>query len=330
MQKFIIDNIYLTFEKLVSGGETNRDVNLLFQASYNITKEYLNKNQNKYGFLNNRQDYDCNDAIMEIITPLFLKRNGRKYDRLLVAYSKWEPPISSNSDALFFLHQLIFIRTEHHLSKALGKFDPLYAIALKQINEQSVQLGLYKVRHFGQCFLSEVERITPGQKLLDRDQLEQLSCDIFIDDSYLERLFAYLKLETDYFPAVPLNALALRLSKLNTVIQNNIVVNDSINEAVYVKELISGSLDIAIAKLLKSYVAKNKISSEEAELLIGALKDIAYDIKDGGINSGLYEYVKKYNPELSRENYKNKYDNILEYLVKIMKQTANDLISQDR
>ncbi|RJP74123.1 MAG: hypothetical protein C4539_00690 [Ignavibacteriales bacterium] len=267
---------------------------------------------------------------MEIVTPLFLERNGRKYDRLLAAYNKWEPPISSNSDALFFLHQLIFIRTEHHLSKALGRFDPQYEIALKQINEQCIQLGLYKVRYLGQCYISEFERISPGQKLMDRDKLEQLPYDIFNDDNYLESLFTYLKSETDYFQAVPLNALALRLTKLNTVVQNNIISNDSINEVIYAKELIAGSLDIAIAKLLKSYVAKNKISGEEAEFLIGALKDIAYDIKDGGINIGLYEYIKKYNPELSRDNYKNKYDNILEYLVKIMKQTANDLLLQDR
>ncbi|MCX6152348.1 MAG: hypothetical protein NTX22_17615 [Ignavibacteriales bacterium] len=329
MQKRIIDKIYLTFEKLISGDETNPDINLLFQASYNIAREYLNKNHHKYNFLNNRLDCDFNDAIMEIITALFLERNGRKYDRLLSAYNKWEPPIRSNSDALFFLHQLIFIRAEHHLSKALGKVDPLYAIALKEINDKIIQFGFYKVRHFGQCYISEMEQITPGQKLSDRDQLEQLPSYIFTDADCPKSLFVYLKSETDYFPAVPLNALALRITKLNEP-KHNAVADDSITETVYTEELMSNSLNASIIKLVKSYVSTNKINGEEAELLTSALKDIAFDIKDGGINIGLYEYVKKYNAELSRENYKNKYDNILEYLVKIMKQTAKDLLAQDR
>ncbi|MCX8010291.1 MAG: hypothetical protein N3A61_04010, partial [Ignavibacteria bacterium] len=51
-----------------------------------------------------------------------------------------------------------------------------------------------------------------------------------------------------------------------------------------------------------------------------ALEDIAYDLKDGGINPGLYDYLHKYMDKLKIEEYKSNYHNILEYLVRLMKE----------
>jgi hypothetical protein len=329
MQKRIVENIFLTLENLRSGKETSKDLSLIFQASYNITKVYLGKNQRKFGFLNNREDYEIDDAVMEIITPLFLTRNGRKYDRLLAAYEKWEPPIKTNSDALFFLHQLIFIRAEHYLTKALEKVDPLYSKILRDINTKIIQSGLYKVRFMGHCFISESESINPDQRIIDKDGVENLPVELLKSEDYLLDLLNYLKAETNFSPAIPLNELVLRIKKLNIPRFEEVQSEKIIEESLYTEELISSSLDVSLMKLFQSYVNKNKLTDGEAKLLSKLLQDIANDMKEGGLNIGLYEYVKKYQPEMSRDNYKYKYDDILEYLVKIMKQTAKELLEKD-
>jgi hypothetical protein len=325
MQKWVSDNIFGCFEKLRVGEDSNKDLSLVFQAAFNIASTYLKKNQNKFGILNNREDFNQNDAVMEIITPLFLTRNERKYDRLIYAYEKWEPPVKSNSDALFFLHQLIFIRAEHYLSRALERIDPLYSIILRDVNLKIIQSGLYKTRYMGQSYVSLKEKINAGQNIVDDAWLEQLPIGLFEKENYLLEIFDYLGYETHFTTAIPLNALVLRLKKLNLSAYSGIRTEIAIDESLYTEEIILRSLDVSLKKLVRSYVAKNKITHAESELFIEAMKDIAIDLRDGGINTGLYEYFKKHKPELSREEYKSKYDNILEYLVKVMKQTAMEI-----
>jgi hypothetical protein len=329
MQKRIADNIFCGLEKLKTGEESNEELSLVFQAAFNIVSVYLKKNKSKFGFLNNREDYNLNDAVMEIITPLFLNRNERKYYKLITAYEKWEPPVKSNGDALFFLHQLIFIRTEHYLSKALEKVDPLYSIILKDVNLKIIQSGYYKIRYLGQSFVSESESIDAGKNIINDDWFDQLHPDIFVKDNFLSELFDYLKYESHFAPAIPLNTLVLKLKRLNLPFYTEIRSEMVIEESFYTEEVVLKSLDVSLSKLVRSYVSKNKLTDIEADLFTKALKEISYDLRDGGINIGLYEYFKKYNPVLSRQEYKLKYDNILEYLVKLMKQTAMEILIKD-
>ncbi|RJP74121.1 MAG: hypothetical protein C4539_00680 [Ignavibacteriales bacterium] len=63
----IKNSILEIFQSIEHGKETYAQLSQLFKACFNITREFLYKNQNKYGFLNNGQDYDCNDAIMSLL-----------------------------------------------------------------------------------------------------------------------------------------------------------------------------------------------------------------------------------------------------------------------
>ncbi|RFT16577.1 MAG: hypothetical protein OP8BY_1190 [Candidatus Saccharicenans subterraneus] len=70
------------------------------------------------------------------------------------------------------------------------------------------------------------------------------------------------------------------------------------------------------ALLLNRYLARNKIGTKEKAAFLQALDDLLQDWQDGGQEKSLYEYLKKYAPEISSEEYRKEKRKILEYLVK--------------
>ena len=59
-----------------------------------------------------------------------------------------------------------------------------------------------------------------------------------------------------------------------------------------------------------------------------SLEDLAKDLKDGGIAPGLYKYVLANYPGLDEQLYKEKYHNIIEYLLKVLKQQIAEQLVQ--
>jgi len=68
--------------------------------------------------------------------------------------------------------------------------------------------------------------------------------------------------------------------------------------------------------LLLKYVQKNKIEAKEKEIYLKTLDELIIDWQDGGQEKSLFDYLQKYQPELSPEEYRNGKRKILEYLVK--------------
>lgn len=69
----------------------------------------------------------------------------------------------------------------------------------------------------------------------------------------------------------------------------------------------------------ESYLQKKKINEKEAEAIKKAIESIIYDMRDGGINPGLHKYLMEQIPEMTFEEYEIRYQNIFEYLFKILK-----------
>jgi hypothetical protein len=69
----------------------------------------------------------------------------------------------------------------------------------------------------------------------------------------------------------------------------------------------------------KTYLSTRKITDAEADQLASALTDIAFDLREGSTIEQLQNYLEAYVNDLTIEEYRRKYRNIFEYLVKIFK-----------
>ncbi len=130
----------------------------------------------------------------------------------------------------------------------------------------------------------------------------------------------YLKSETDYFPAIPLNELVLRLKYLN--FSGFKKPDGSLDRIIEIEldEIVNSGLDSTLDKLKNSYLITQKLSEREYKVFKKALIDMADDLKNGGVNPGLYKYLLEYWINLNMEEYQNRYHNIIEYLLKTLKE----------
>ncbi len=140
----------------------------------------------------------------------------------------------------------------------------------------------------------------------------------------MQNLFEYISKDGCYFPAIPFNLLIHRLKELNASLYRISESTEEQNDLLEIDTVVNSALEETFRKLDKSYREKEKLSPDEFEIFKKTLADLAEDLKNGGINPGLYKYLSVYFTELDEISYKQKYHNILEYLLKLLKQNISE------
>jgi len=296
--------------------ELNRFIEDIFIIASGYARYHFRKIEQALHFLGISSD----DFAIDAIEPLFRKDENGRFKSLVEEFERWQPPVASEKDALFFLNKIIAGRVEQHVSVLLRESDPLYAKILDSIN-YLVRTGKYKkVICLGITYIVKEEALTVELPVINQQEFSVIPADFFTDNkTMLDRLFSFLTLESNYFPAIPLNQLTSRIKKLRT---DSFYTNDSIAsvyKTVEINEAIETSLQFINSKLILSYLEKGKLCENECQHLIAGLKDIVQDLRDGGMNPGLYEYLEPHFNSLSKQVYQEKYHNIFEYMAKTLK-----------
>jgi len=128
-----------------------------------------------------------------------------------------------------------------------------------------------------------------------------------------------LKAETNYNPAIPLNDLVCRLKQINFSDYLSVDYENVLSKKIEIKEFLDIGLKAVDEKLIAAYLNKDKLTEQEVFAIKAALKEMAVDMSNGGLSPGLYEYLSPHISGLTELIYKEKYHNILEYLLKVMK-----------
>lgn len=309
-------------DKISTSGFQQRDINFIVENSVKIASCYVNHEIKKIRKLILAEEIEAEDIAIESISPLFETDSQNKTMKLIESFRRWEPPIETEADAMFFMNKVIANRVSQHISHMLKSSDPIFSKILDSINYYSKKSGYYKIHFMGSVYISESESFDAREKLISFDEFELLPFYIFQKNkNVLKNILSYIKKETDYYPAIPLNALII---KLKSLFINDMAFKsqDTQFQTKYESlEIIKIGLERASEKLESSYYQKGKINSSEKKIFLNTLTLIAQDLGNGGVNPGLYKYLNVYMKNLSRSEYNAKYHHILEYLLKVMKLT---------
>ena len=300
------------------------NLNPYIEKSFKIAIQYLRSIHQRVYKLLNYNENTVEDLAIDAIAQLFIK-NGD--DDLLIkkAFDNWNPPIKTEEEFSFFLNKVTANRVEQHITHLLKESDPLFSTILNSVNYLIKKNGNGKTRYLGSIYIIETGTKKINGKVINQESFDLIPASQFSEDKrFLQNLFFYIKTETDFFPAIPLNALVYRFKELKTSGYHFTDKVESPARIYEINEFVKKGLAAVEGKLQGTYVANNKLTKKDAQKFFKALKDISEDLKDGGVNSGLYEYLKPYFDDLSVEDYKKKYHNILEYLFKVMRSTIAD------
>ncbi len=297
------------------------NLNPHIEKSFRIAVQYLRSIHQRIYKLLNYNENTIEDLAIDAIASLFIQ-NGNNELPIKKAFDNWQPPVKTEEEFLFFLNKVIANRVEQHITHLLKEADPLFSTIFNSVNYLIKKNGNAKTKYLGSIYIIESGLKKINGRVINQDSFDLIPAKQFTENyMLLKNLFFYIKTETDFFPAIPLNTLVQRFKELKTSGYHFADKVESPAKTYEINELVSKGLAAAKEKLNDTYVMKKKLSQDEAQNLFKALKDISEDLKDGGVNPGMYEYLKPYFEVLSIEDYKKKYHNILEYLFKVMRST---------
>lgn len=295
-------------------------LNSVIEKSYRIALKYLQFHRLKITKLISNQNLTLQELAIDCIAGMFVKENNSELISLKLTFNNWEPEIVSEDDCIYFLNRVVASRVEQHIFKLLKEADPFFSKLLDSTNYLIRTCGYSKVCFLGKTFITETAEAEFEKCFISNEEFEKLPIALFQNKkTLLAVLFDHINNETDYNPAIPLNDLINRLKHINF---SEYLVNEFVNnefKKIEVKEIVDDGFNFVMDKLLNSYLEKGKLDSKEKNAFELALKEMSIDLSDGGINPGLYQYLSPHLAGLSETEYKSKYHNTLEYLLKVMK-----------
>ena len=321
---------YNFLQNLCSNKYNHKALDSFIEKIAKIAESYIRYNYSRIKKFVHPQKSSFSNIAMEAITPLFLDSNNNQYV-IVDLIKNWNPPIKSEEEALFFLNKVISNRIEQHISLKLRESDPLFSKLLNSMNYLIRRGGYNKVNYLGKVYITESTNKKIDWIVIDDSEFHKIPSYLFHEKKVLfQSLFEYLKTETKYFPAIPLNELIFKLKHIN---QSDFVYKNSNQDVIgqiEANETVDSGLKYVENKLKSSYYNKNKLDQEEYKNFKKALNILATDLRDGGVSTNLYDYMHPHFENLSKDTYQQNYHNIFEYLVKLFKNKVSDELLFDK
>ncbi len=315
-------NILSYLGKIYSGKLERAELRKFIEISHNIALIYLEKKHFKYKsyFTNNGKLF--NDIAIDAITPLYIRKNSLDLNLIKKAMSKWDKDITSEEDAAFFLYNLIWKRVDQTIVSILHELDPLYGSILNSIMYYIKNNDYKKIYYFGHSYIVEADNDIIKGTIIAESEFNNIPAKLINNkiNTAIKNVFDYLKNSTEHFPAIPLNYFVIRIKQLYLNDNNSDgIIEDNHDSRLFVDHIISDSLRRVNAIIDNRYVTKKKISIDEGEIFKKVLENIAIDLKGGSMSSGVDDYLKPYFNNLTNNDIKIKYHNILDYLIRLVK-----------
>lgn len=310
--------------------QRSAEINFLVEKTYSIATSYLGLNHRKIFKLLQKGEYKISEIAIDAISSLFIHDETKNITPLANSFKNWDPPIKSENDALFFLNKVVSGRIEQHIFSSLREYDPFFAKILDSVNYLIKSGGYSKQQIAGRTCIFENNVDTIFGEIIDYEEFDKIPVSLLTNKKImLASIFDYLKTHTSCLPVIPINMLVSRIKHINFS-EYVFEFSNSVNAPEFeLTEYTEFGFNAAKTKLFASYVQKGKLTEEEAFSIQKALKDMSMDLLDGGINPGMYEYLTLHMKGIDKNTYLSKYHNILEYLVKVMKNTIAEKISME-
>jgi len=316
---------YQFLRKLCDGEYHQSELNYFIERLFKIAKLYINQRYSRIKRIVEANHYKLEDIAVDTIVPLFHRTGDNNEFSIVIETRKWNPPIRSEEESLFFIITIIANRVGQQISRILRESDPFFSRILDSVNYLVRSRGYYKLNYHGTFFILESDNMGINLNVIDHDEFQKIPSNIFCEkEKLLQSVMHYLKTETDYFPAIPLNELVIKLKHINVSWHIADSSSNKFMDKIEIDEAVKNGLCHTERKLKETYLSKGKINQFEYDGFMIALKAITEDLKDGGISPGLHKYLTPYFNNLSYESYQTKYRNILEYLFKHLKENITE------
>lgn len=300
---------------------SDAETKALIEISHLFAMQFLNHKYHRDREKFTAMGYSFSDISIEAITPLFVTNKKANELALIRSFKEWQSPIETEEQFQFFLNKIVVNRVEKELVRIYKEADPFFAKIHDSLSYICDKREYHKKIFFGSVYIFDNKHSDENKKFIPAEVFENLPGDLFAGklSEIIKKLFEYIRNNTDYIPALPANILIKRLKHglIADLIDIKTTDENNIDEQLDVNKIVSNALAKTLNKLNTSY--KYKLDNNESKIFESVITNIAMDLQNGGMNGGLYEYLKSRMENLTRQDFYKKYHSILDYLQKTLK-----------
>lgn len=323
--------LYDNLKKLSSNQLSQFSFNKLIEKIVQIGVQFLTKKNHYNYYKSNKRNEDIYSLVIEAITPLFIKNKNEEYP-IVKSFNTWNPKINTDSEALYFIMKIVAKRVEQYSYHLKKQEDPLFGKILDSVNYLIIKNNYHKIQIFGKTYISKKAESSINKSIISNEELMKIPFQNQINIEHLIiSIFNYIKYETSYSLIIPFFELItfIKSNKYREIRLHSNKYEELSTDILTIEVNIEKIIKKSNKKLVSSYWKKSKLSSYELYSIQKVLIDITNDMKNGGISSSYFNYLNSYFTELSYSEYRNKYRNIIEYMVQYLKNELHKSIKND-
>lgn len=315
------ENILYYIQRIRDDAITHIELREFIEICIKISLYILNKKHHQLKKLFSVNGIGFEDAAVDAIAPLFIKNDSLNLTKITQSLNNWHNEINTESDAHFFIFKVVTRRTEQIVNEVLSEIDPLFGRLLKNILYKAKSLGYKKVYYSGIAYLIHSSNLEVIGGIMPSEQFCNIPLNIYCNKLSLDlaEIFIYIKNNTNYFPAVPLNLLIEKVKYFYTSIEFSEVEKSNPHTILETTNSVEKALSVIYNKIDKKYIQKKILNFDEGQAMKFALKEISRDLMDGGMQRGLEHYLSVHFSCLDKDQIKGNYRNILDYLIRLLK-----------
>lgn len=267
------------------------------------------------------------DIAYDCIADLFQRDDSGACVQLMVYFEGLPLDELSDQALLSHMRRLVFSRVNQGLFLLYQEADPSLGKILRNIKLCIRALGNFdEVERFGESYIAPSSCDTllhlcePDMEVIRKELRMQLRGNERIPD-LLARLSRYLRGQEEHSRLVPLVSIAQVFRSLFEEAPAESIQAEYVEQDVLVREAKETVKRICLEEYQKSYakyVGKKKVTPELFDSYFKVIEQKLFEVvvnRDGNSFS-LFEGIKSYFPNLSREEYRRRHKNILEYLAR--------------
>ena len=321
---------------VIGGTSTREQVNRLVSVFHALASAFL-ASKSTCGMLSNVTGLKTSDLAYDCIADLFQQNREGDYIQLVSYFAGLQLPIARDEEMLAHVRRLVFSKVNHGVYRLYSQTDPSLAKILRNI-----KLAVYSLKNF-----TEIERfgeqclvpvLCDGLEHLPSFQKEELEGLFFpstkgseVVPELLAKLSLVLREQSERCRIVPLIFVGILFRAVYNAKRDIIRDTVEIEDVTVVRdseEIISKVCQNLKVKTLYKYVDMKNIPPEVFDKYFKVVEEGLMEkyIGNDGQDFSLFENLRRYLPDMTRDMYKKSHRNTIEYLWKLaQKETVKKL-----
>lgn len=320
-------NLKLLLDKISEGSNSTKELNSLIHYSIKIASVYL---RTKFlSKLNNFSTAQIEELAMDSVVQLFI-RNTKGELALVESAKNWKMQLNNHSDVDYFIHKVVWKAATQTVYNVFKEQDPFFDKINKTISTCIISNGYHKVLFAGTVYIVEKKVNLNTEKLISNEDFELIPAEFFVEKQkkLLTGLWKYISDILNNYPAIPFNSLIKRIKNLSCEYYDGFfeTKDESINGQLSVDEILKQTKSNISSILKSTYLNKSKIDNLEYNSIYNAFVHILNDLRNGGMNSSLFQYLQFEMKDLSKEEFYARYHKIMNYILGDVKSCIKNML----